>query len=184
MDYAEVLKKIAKLLISQRIPFMIIGGQAVLAYGTARLTQDIDVSLGLAPEKGAELIQILNDNGFTILVENPVDFLNETFVLPVIENQYQVRIDFVFTLSEFELAAIKRVREIEIAGMMIPYASPEDLILMKLIAARPRDIEDVRSILLLNKTLDLVYVRTWANQYDQELDTKVIATLDSILKTI
>ncbi|GJL55165.1 MAG: hypothetical protein NPIRA02_22970 [Nitrospirales bacterium] len=37
--------KISKTLKRRRIPYMVIGGQAVLVYGEPRLTRDIDVTL-------------------------------------------------------------------------------------------------------------------------------------------
>lgn len=42
----ELLKKIASELATEKIPYMIIGGQALLIYGEPRLTKDIDITLG------------------------------------------------------------------------------------------------------------------------------------------
>ena len=42
-----LLKKIAFELSSNSIPYMVIGGQAVLLYGEPRLTKDIDITLGI-----------------------------------------------------------------------------------------------------------------------------------------
>ncbi len=39
----ELLQKTAQSLDNANIPYMIIGGQAVLIYGTPRLTRDIDI---------------------------------------------------------------------------------------------------------------------------------------------
>lgn len=42
--------------------------------------------------------------------------------------------------------------------------SPEDLILLKLIASRPRDIGDVMDIFLAQGQLDEEYLRKWASE--------------------
>ncbi|GAF75408.1 unnamed protein product, partial [marine sediment metagenome] len=44
--FEEILAKLARALDKNNIPYMIIGGQAVLLYGEPRLTRDIDVTLG------------------------------------------------------------------------------------------------------------------------------------------
>ena len=47
----KLIKKIARHLDKDKIPYMIIGGQAVLLYGTPRLTRDIDITLGIDTDK-------------------------------------------------------------------------------------------------------------------------------------
>jgi hypothetical protein len=45
--FQKLLKKIANELNTCNIPYMVIGGQAVLIYGEPRLTKDIDITLGI-----------------------------------------------------------------------------------------------------------------------------------------
>jgi len=45
--FQKLLKKVARSLKKQSIPYMVIGGQAVLLYGEPRLTKDIDITLGM-----------------------------------------------------------------------------------------------------------------------------------------
>lgn len=45
--FKELLKRLATGLASEDIPYMIIGGQAVLYYGEPRFTKDIDITLGI-----------------------------------------------------------------------------------------------------------------------------------------
>ena len=49
----KLIKEIAESLDEERIPYMIIGGQAVLIYGRPRLTRDIDITLGIDPDEYA-----------------------------------------------------------------------------------------------------------------------------------
>ena len=44
--FENLLKRIAQSLKNAGIPYMVIGGQAVLLYGEPRLTKDIDITLG------------------------------------------------------------------------------------------------------------------------------------------
>jgi hypothetical protein len=43
----KLIRKVAERLDADKIPYMVIGGQAVLAYGRPRLTRDIDITLGI-----------------------------------------------------------------------------------------------------------------------------------------
>ena len=45
--FEELIVKIARELKKADLPYMIIGGQAVLLYGAPRLTKDIDITLGV-----------------------------------------------------------------------------------------------------------------------------------------
>ena len=50
----KLIKKTARILDHQKIPYMIIGGQAVLIYGRPRLTRDIDITLGIDTDRYIE----------------------------------------------------------------------------------------------------------------------------------
>jgi len=71
----KLLENIAEALETHEIPYMIIGGQAVLLYGEPRLTKDIDITLGLGPEFLERLRSIIEDQGFKILVKEIEDFV-------------------------------------------------------------------------------------------------------------
>ena len=43
----NLLTRLAHALDEKKIPYMIIGGQAMLLYGEPRLTRDVDVTVGL-----------------------------------------------------------------------------------------------------------------------------------------
>ena len=74
----KLIKKTARQLDRQKIPYMIIGGQAVLVYGRPRLTRDIDITLGLRPENVSDILEIAENLGCKVLVESPVKFFTET----------------------------------------------------------------------------------------------------------
>jgi hypothetical protein len=51
-------------------------------------------------------------------------------------------------------------------GQEVCFASPEDLIIHKIFAGRPRDLEDVRSVLLRQANIDTVYIKKWLREFD------------------
>ena len=58
--FKELITKIGDALNKKSIPYMIIGGQAVLIYGEPRLTRDIDITLGIGQLKNfRDLVSLL-----------------------------------------------------------------------------------------------------------------------------
>jgi hypothetical protein len=147
---------------------MIFGGQAVLLYGDVRLTEDIDVTLALSPYDAEPFLAVLVNAGFKVLVDDPSAFLRETFVLPVLDPDSDIRIDLVFTSSEYERQAIDRATIVLIDGAPVAYISKEDLVVVKTIAGRARDLDDIKSV-LDRQVVDQEYIRGWLRQFDAEL---------------
>lgn len=70
-----------------------------------------------------------------------------------------IRIDCIFGGLPYEMEAINRAVEIEIAGVPVRFCTPEDLIIHKIISQRPKDLEDVRGIIFRRITsLDTSYL--------------------------
>jgi len=71
--FKKLLKKIANELNTHNIPYMVIGGQAVLLYGEPRLTKDIDITLGIGIDGLKDINSIIQKLNLKALV-------NEGFV--------------------------------------------------------------------------------------------------------
>ena len=65
----------------------------------------------------------------------------------------------------------------------VKFASPEDLIIHKIFAGRPRDVEDVRTVLLKNPDIDIPDIQEWLKEFDQASDEKnFLKTFEDILE--
>lgn len=177
----RLIEKLAIILEQYKIPYMIIGGQAVLLYGEPRLTKDIDITLGVGPEYLDKLLLISKELGLKVLVNNVQEFVNQTFVLPVLEVESGFRVDFIFSDSIYEKTALKRVSYVKIGKSTVRFTSVEDLIIHKIIAGRPRDIEDIKNVILINQQFDKDYVIKWLNNFDKELDKSYVTQFEELL---
>lgn len=145
---------------------MIVGGQAVLLHGEPRLTRDIDVTLGVDVDRLDDLLSVATDAGWRILVDAAGEFVSRTMVLPCEDPASGIRIDFIFSHSEYERLALARSIPVRIGNADVRFASAEDLVIHKIVAGRPRDLEDTRSVLLKNPDLDANYVRRWLRELE------------------
>ena len=162
---------------------MIIGGQAVLLYGEPRLTRDIDITLGVNIDKIKELLKIIKELSLRPIPENIEPFVKETMVLPVIEETTGIRVDFIFSFTPYEREAIERGKTVTLNGNEVVFISPEDLIIHKIFADRPRDIEDARAILLKNSSMDKQYIRKWLTEFDKVQEGSIfLETFKRLLK--
>ena len=182
--FERLLKKIALQLKKASIPYMVIGGQAVLLYGEPRLTRDIDIILGIGVEELSKVKKILHTMGLKILVKNDKEFVVKTGVLPAIDRESGIRIDFTFSYSLYERQAIERAKDIKLGRTSVRFASLEDLVIHKVIAGRARDLEDVRSVLLKNPKYNSRYVEKWLAEFDRSLGEHFLKVFKGIEKEI
>jgi len=166
----KLLEKIAGTFEKECVPYMIIGGQAVLLYGEPRLTKDIDITIGLDINELPRIRNIVIQIGLTLLVQDEEKFVRETMVLPTVHEPSGFRVDLIFSFSEYEQQALKRVNKVRIGAIDVCYASLEDVLIHKTISGRPRDIEDIKTMVLKNPHFDVQYVEKWLQDFSQALN--------------
>lgn len=182
--FEALLEKIARGLDAKNIPYMVIGGQAVLLYGEPRLTRDIDITLGAGIERLGEMRAIVDRLGLKYLTEQVEDFVKETMVLPAVEEKTGIRVDFIFSFSFYERQAIKRAKAVALGRAKIRFAALEDVVVHKVIAGRPRDIEDIENILAKNPEYDSSYIEKWLAEFDAALAQEYVRIFAEIRKRI
>ncbi|HUP00864.1 MAG TPA: nucleotidyl transferase AbiEii/AbiGii toxin family protein [Gemmatimonadota bacterium] len=165
-DFGAFLAVLARALGEAGLPFMLIGGQAVLLHGRPRLTEDIDITLGVDPGRLATVLEICRGLDLHPLPDDVESFVRRTFVLPVGDRETGMRVDFVFSTIPYERQAIERSVRVEVNGVDIPFAAAEDLIIHKIFAGRPRDREDALGVVRRQgNDLDWSYIEKWIREF-------------------
>ena len=167
--FKSLIKRIANAFTKAGVAYMIIGGQALLFYGEPRMTKDIDITIGHGAGEVKKVKEIVEQLPLKVLVEDAEAFVKKTMVLPLIEEKTGIRVDIIFSFSEYEKQAIKRATEFELDDTIVRYASLEDVIIQKTVAGRARDIEDVRTMILKNPDYDRDHVLKWLKEFDVSL---------------
>jgi predicted nucleotidyltransferase len=163
--YQALLAKLARTLDGAGISYMIIGGQAVLLHGEPRLTRDIDVTLGCDTTELERILSITGAADLHPVVEKIEDFVRKTNVLPVRDSTTGIRVDLIFSFTLYETEAIRRSITVRLGDTNVHFASIEDLIIHKLVAGRPRDLEDVRGVLSRRPVVDEKYLTLWLSSF-------------------
>jgi hypothetical protein len=179
--FEQLLARLAQALDRAKLAYMVIGGQAVQLYGEPRLTRDIDITLAADADGLPVVSRLCAETGLKPLVADPAAFVKETMVLPALDEPSGIRVDFIFSRSPYERQAIERSRSVQLAGAGVRFAAVEDVVVHKLVAGRPRDIEDVRGILAKNPGLDRDYTERWLADFDRALARDLLATLRRLL---
>jgi predicted nucleotidyltransferase len=165
-DFPQLLAALTRELNARQVPFMLIGGQAVLLHGRPRLTDDIDVTLGVGPTALPVVLAACRALGLEPLPEDLEAFVRDTFVLPARDPRTGIRLDFIFSTTAYERQAIVRAERVELLGIPVPFATAEDLIVHKLFAGRPRDVEDAAGVVRRKGlTLDWAYLERWVGEF-------------------
>ena len=165
--FEKLISRLGRTISATKVPYMIIGGQAVLLYGTPRLTQDIDITLGISVDGLPDVVAICKAAGLNIIPEDYQDFVQKTFVLPAQDKKSGIRVDFIFSFTPYEQQAIKSAEKVKIGDRFVRFAAVEDVIIHKIFAGRPRDMEDIRHIVIKNPSIDRAYIRKWLRKFDK-----------------
>ena len=153
-----------------RAQWYVFGAQAAIVWGRPRLTADIDVTVRLEPENADQLVRILEASGFTLRVSDADDFVRRTRVLPFLHVSSGLPVDIVLAGPGLEELFLSRAVPVTMGSVVVPVISPEDLVAMKILAGRSKDIDDVRGILRERLPgLDLALIRSTLTSLEDAL---------------
>ncbi len=179
--FQTLLVKLAKAFDSQRIPYIVIGGQAVLLYGEPRLTRDIDITLGIDNSTASQIVDLAKTIQLYPAVDDVDQFVKRSNVLPLYDHDTKIRVDLIFSFLEYERQAMERANPVMLEDYPVKYASMEDVIIHKIFAGRPRDIEDAKSILQRNPDFDRTFIELWLHELSISIDKNLVKEFHSIL---
>jgi predicted nucleotidyltransferase len=167
------------------VPSAIIGGIAASLLGRPRVTKDVDLVVLAEESTWAELLASGKLHGIVPRVEDALEFARTTRVLLLLHEPSGVELDISFASLPFERELIERATVRSVRGVSFKLATPEDLLIMKALALRPRDIADIEGILTLVEQLDLERVRRTVSEFSVALESHdFLGELDRILKAV
>lgn len=143
--FEEALVRLVAVLESRRVPYAVIGGLAVAAWGVPRATEDIDLLADVSPSP--EIDAALRAAGFDLEwrrggADDPVPLLLR------LRSASGPEIDVVSATRAWEREMLGRSVRVRLPGSLkTPVVAVEDLIVLKLLAGGPGDLADVAELL-------------------------------------
>ena len=138
-------KEFLRLLDSNRVKYLLIGGYAVNVYGYVRTTNDLDIWVDVNPENAARIDQALREFGFSV-----PGLTSDLFLAPnnvVRMGLPPVRVEILTTISgvEFEPCYAER-QMVQIEELVVPVISLSRLRENKAASGRAKDLADLENL--------------------------------------
>ena len=159
----------------------VFGAQAVVAYGVPRLSADVDVTLALVPDAPEHFARDMHAAGFSLRVSDP-DFVRRTRVMPFVHEATGMPLDVVLAGSGLEDEFLERAIPTDIGGTRVPVIELSDLIIAKVLAGRPKDVDDARALWQLHgRDVDAQRIRHILELLEEALSqSDLVSSFDTI----
>jgi hypothetical protein len=163
---------------------VVIGGLATSVLGEARYTEDIDAMFLLSIQDIPGFLEEAKEEGMEPRIEDAADFARKARVLLLRHIITNTSIDISLGVMPFEREVVERssIHEFD-DTLKVRLPTAEDLIIMKAVAHRPIDLEDIRTLALKYTNLDLSRIEYWVKSFAEILETPELwGQIEKILK--
>lgn len=168
---AEILDQVAAAFGRLEVRWYLFGAQAVVVWGRPRTSLDIDVTAESSLERFPAIVREFENLGFELRVRTGVsEFVARTRVLPFVHLSSGTPVDVVLAGPGLEEGFLDRAKPVSFGQRSFPVIAPEDLVVTKILARRPKDLEDVVGILSERaRSLDLEAIRLALRMLEEAL---------------
>lgn len=167
----QALAAVTAWLREAEVPAAVIGGVAASLLGRPRVTKDVDFVALIEDSELPRLLSLGTRHGVVARAADAVDFAKVSRVLLLRHDPSGIEIDVSLATLPFEREVIERAKERTVRGVAFRLATPEDLVVMKAIALRPRDVADIEALLDTHPMLDLERIRSFLRAFTEALET-------------
>ncbi len=149
---------------------IIIGGIAASMLGKTRLTADVDAMILLSIEDLPRLMEVAAQEGLVPRIANAQDFARRHRVLLLRHQESGINVNISLGLLPFEVEAVERSTVHQIGSLAIRLPTPEDLIIFKAVAHRPKDLLDIQALVESHPDLDRRRIERWVCEFARLLE--------------
>ena len=162
---------------------IIIGGIAVSLLGQPRLTADADAMLLVSLDDLPELLRVAQSVGLTPRIPDVIPFAHQSRVVLLKHTTSNIHVDIALGLLPFEVEAVERSQEYRAGDLRLRLPTPEDLIILKAVAHRPKDLLDIAAVAAAHRDLDEQRIAFWVKQFADLLEMPELwDDVDQLLK--
>jgi hypothetical protein len=168
--FLEPVKALQSLLETYDQKGVIVGGVAASLLGNPRFTADIDAVFLLGFDDLPTFLEEAEKHGIHPRIPDVIEFARRSRVVLLRHVASGIDIDLSLGILPFEVEMIERSNLVKIGPLKIRLPTPEDLIIMKAIARRPKDLADILAVSASHPNLDRTRIRYWVEQFGEALE--------------
>ncbi|MBA4380490.1 MAG: hypothetical protein C0393_07440 [Anaerolinea sp.] len=150
---------------------VVIGGVAIGFLGKPRMTVDIDAVFLLSVNDLPKLLQTAKEEGIEPRIESAEVFARKNRVLLLWHVESGINIDISLGVLPFEEEMVERSTIHKVGALSVRLPTPEDLIILKAVAHRPKDLLDIQAIVESHPNLDRERIEQWVTSFAELLET-------------
>lgn len=162
---------------------VIIGGIATGFLGKPRFTVDLDAIFLASVKEIPKILDLAKKEGIETRTQDAAEFAKRSRVLLLRHNESGINIDISLGILPFEEEVVNRSVLHNVGTLSVRLPTPEDLIILKAVAHRPKDLLDIREIVLNNPDLDVSRIQHWVREFAKLLEAPELwGQIEKILK--
>jgi predicted nucleotidyltransferase len=168
--FRETIESLQRLLQKYENRGVIIGGIAVGFLGKPRFTADVDAIFLLSIDDIPQFLEFAHEESIVPRIQNAKEFARKNRILLLKHSITDTDIDISLGILPFEEEMVERGSIKSVANLSVRLPTPEDLIIMKAIAQRPKDFDDIRTIVEKYPVLDVERIKQWVIAFAEALE--------------
>ena len=149
---------------------VIIEGIAVGFLGKPRFTADVDAVFLLSVNDIPQFLAHAQEENIEPRIQDADEFARRNRVLLLKHTPSETDIDISMGILPFEKEMVQRGSTKSFANLSVRLPTPEDLIIMKAIAHRPKDLEDIRTVAAKFPNLDIGRIKRWVTSFGDAME--------------
>ncbi|MDD5132808.1 MAG: hypothetical protein PHH44_09140 [bacterium] len=170
MGPLELLQKVVAVFEQLKIPYLVTGSVAAMAYGEPRFTNDIDIVAAIREAHVPVLIDSFPKNEFYIDPDMIKEAIRKKHQFNIIHPASGLKVDVIIRHdTPFDKSRFQRVRRLKPAeSFQANFAAPEDVIIKKMeyykAGGSEKHLRDITAILkITGENIDREYISQWAD---------------------
>lgn len=171
MEQSDLLRHCVETMERLGVPYFVTGSMATIFYGEPRLTLDVDIVLRLTPDQVGPFCAAFTAPAYYVSEDAARQAILHCGQFNVIHPESGLKADLIVADdSAFNRSRFERRRRVRLSGEFeASFASPEDMIVMKLLYYQTgqshKHLRDITGMLRLGAaSIDEGYVRSWAER--------------------
>jgi len=156
-DLSQAAAALSRALTVAGIRHAVSGAVAMAAHGHVRATQDLDVLVVADAVRLPQVFEIVRGLGFIGDDRALLEAIRDRYVAALCRGPLAIEI-LVPVLPYHRTVCDRAVRR-SLLGEDVPFVTPEDLIVLKMLWRRAKDVADIHALIATAPSLDAEYVR-------------------------